>query len=94
MPKAPPRKMTTVHKIPWHNLAHFCCAKCCHSKFRLFQPPRPSGRAMTLLTMFPGAHAGGTPTKIPRFPLFIVLWHCTTFFGHSLDPVPEQFQAR
>ena len=23
-------------QIPWHNLAHFCCAKFCHAKSRLF----------------------------------------------------------
>ena len=32
-----PTKMATDLKIPWHNLACFCCAKLCRSKFRLFQ---------------------------------------------------------
>ena len=26
-------------KTPRHNVAHFCCAKFCHSRFRPFQPP-------------------------------------------------------
>ena len=39
MPRAlnmTPRKMASDLQIPRHNLAHFCCAKICHSKFRLF----------------------------------------------------------
>ena len=34
--KMTPRKMASDLQIPWHNLAHFCCAKFCRSKFRLF----------------------------------------------------------
>ena len=27
------RQMASDLQIPWHNLAHFCCAKFCHFKF-------------------------------------------------------------
>ena len=27
-----PREMAPNLQIPWHCLAHFCCAKLCHSK--------------------------------------------------------------
>ena len=31
-----PRKMASDLQMWRHNLAHFCCAKICHSKYRLF----------------------------------------------------------
>ena len=34
-----PRRMASDLKMPWHNLAHFCCAKLCHSKFRVSLRP-------------------------------------------------------
>ena len=34
--KATPIKMALDLQITWHNLVHFCCAKICHSKLRLF----------------------------------------------------------
>ena len=34
------RKMATSLKIPWHNLAHFCCAKFCRSEVRIFEAAR------------------------------------------------------
>ena len=35
-------KMASDMKTTRHNLAHFCCAKSCRSKFRLFLNPPPS----------------------------------------------------
>ena len=36
--KMTPRQMASVLQIPRINLVHFCCAKFCLSKFRLFYP--------------------------------------------------------
>ena len=39
--KGTPRTQASDLPIPRHNFAHFCCAKCCHSKVRLFLIPPP-----------------------------------------------------
>ena len=56
MPRAQtmaPGKRATDLKIPWHNLVHFCCAKLCCSKFRLFQnPPPPPGMVLRFSTQY------------------------------------------
>ena len=40
-----PRQMASDLQIPRHNLAHFCCAAFCHSRFRLFLSfPSPTGQ--------------------------------------------------
>ena len=42
-PKMTLRKGASELEMPQHNVAHFCWAKFCLSKFRLFLPPPPSG---------------------------------------------------
>ena len=39
--KMTPKKMASGLQIPRHNLARFCCAKLCPSKFRLLLIPPP-----------------------------------------------------
>ena len=78
MPKSPktPREMALDLQIPWQNFGHFCCAKVCHSNFRLFPTaPSPGPTGHKYHQSCPCSQ--GKTTAGPRYP------------GNSADSQPK-----
>ena len=66
--KMTPTKTVSDLQMPWHILAHFCCAKFGSPKFRLFLPPPPprwlQGSASSCERSPPRHHQGAAETTL------------------------------